>query len=101
MDQQKLPNSTLILVLGILSIPFCCCYGAGGIFLAIIALVMAKKATALYMEAPEQYSGFKNVKTGKILAYIGLALSLIMLILMLFLSDEQLLDFQQQLEQYK
>ncbi|MFT5907968.1 MAG: ABC-type Na+ efflux pump permease subunit, partial [Saprospiraceae bacterium] len=43
----------------------------------------------------------KNVKTGKILAYIGLALSLIMLILMLFLSDEQLLDFQQQLEQYK
>jgi hypothetical protein len=101
MDQQKLPNSTLILVLGILSIPFCCCYGIGGIVLAIIALVMAKKATALYMEAPEQYSGFKNVKTGKILAYIGLALSLIMLIIMIVLPEEQLLDFQQQLEQYQ
>ena len=73
MEQQKLPNSTLILVFGIISIVSCCCYGVGIIF-AIIALVLAKKATALYLEAPEQYSGYKNVKMGKLLSYIGIAI---------------------------
>lgn len=79
MEQQKLPNATLILVFGIISIVTCCCYGVLGLIFGIIALVMAKKATAVYMEAPEQYSGFKNVKTGKILAYIGIALNIIYL----------------------
>ena len=75
MEQQKLPNSTLILVFGIISIVTCCCYGIIGLIFGIIAMVMAKKATAMYMEAPEQYSGFQNVKTGKILAIIGIILS--------------------------
>ena len=79
MEQQKLPNSTLILVFGILSILTCCCYGILGLILAVIALVMAKKATAIYMEAPEQYTGYNNVKTGRILAIIGLILNLIYL----------------------
>ena len=76
MEQQKLPNSTLILVLGILSILTCCCYGVLGLILGIIALVMANKATALYHENPEQYTGYQNVKTGKILAIIGIILNL-------------------------
>ncbi|MDH7446849.1 CCC motif membrane protein [Aquimarina sp. 2201CG14-23] len=76
MEKQTLPNSTLILVFGILSIVGCCCYGIGIIF-AIVALVLAKKATALYTESPELYSGHQNVKTGKILAIIGLILSVI------------------------
>lgn len=79
MEQQKLPNATLILVFGILSIVTCCCWGVVGLIFGIIAIVMAKKATALYMENPEQYSGFSNVKTGKILSYIGIALSVIYL----------------------
>lgn len=85
MEQQKLPNSTLILVFGILSILTCCCYGILGLILAIIALVMAKKATAIYMEAPEQYTGYSNVKTGRILAIIGLVLNLIYLVYVIWL----------------
>ncbi|MGB0789195.1 MAG: DUF4190 domain-containing protein, partial [Marinirhabdus sp.] len=48
MEQQKLPNATLILVFGILSIVTCCCYGVLGLIFGIIAIVMAKKATATY-----------------------------------------------------
>ena len=79
--QQQVPNSTLILVLGILSIIGCCFYGFVGIILAIVTLVLAKKATRIYAENPEIYTGYQNVKTGKILAYVGLSLSIIYLIM--------------------
>ncbi len=85
MEQQKLPNSTLILVFGIVSIVTCCCYGVLGLIFGIIAIVMAKKATALYLENPEQYTGYQNVKTGKILAIIGIVLSLVYLIYVIWL----------------
>ncbi len=85
MEKQKLPNSTLILVFGIVSIITCCCYGVLGLIFGIIAMVMAKKATALYMENPEQYSGYQNVKTGKILAIIGIILNVIYLGYVIFL----------------
>lgn len=76
MEKQKLPNSTTILVLGILSVPGCCLY-AGGLVLGIVALVLAKSATKLYNENPEQYDGIANVNTGKILAVIGIILSVL------------------------
>ena len=84
MEQQKLPNSTLILVFGIISIIGCCFYGIG-LILGIIALVLASKATKLYAENPDNYTGFSNVKTGKILAIIGVVLSVIYLILIIWL----------------
>lgn len=80
MEQKKLPNATLVLVFGILSILTCCCYGIVGLILGIIAIVMAKKATAIYLENPDLYTDFKNVKTGKTLAYVGIILSLIYII---------------------
>lgn len=55
MEKQTLPNSTLILVFGILAILGCCCYGVPGLIFGIIAIVLAKKAKALYMENPEIY----------------------------------------------
>tara|TARA_R110002020_G_scaffold39144_6_gene116860 strand:+ start:1700 stop:2020 length:321 start_codon:yes stop_codon:yes gene_type:complete len=84
MEQQKLPNATLILVFGIISIVTCCCYGLGLIF-GIVALVMAGKATNVYMANPEIYSGYQNVKTGKILSIIGIILSAIYLIYVIYL----------------
>lgn len=84
MEQQKLPNATLILVFGILSIVTCCCYGVLGLIFGIIAIVMAGKATALYKQNPEMYSDFGNVKTGKILAIIGIVLSTIYLLFSLW-----------------
>lgn len=105
MEKQTLPNSTLILVFGILSILGCCCYGILGLIFAIIAMVLAKKATALYAEDPELYTGYQNVKTGKILAIIGLVLSIIYIITLIisfafhgFMSPEQI---QEMLEQYQ
>ncbi len=101
MEKQKLPNSTLILVFGIISIVTCCCYGVLGLIFAIIALVMAKKATALYMENPELYDGFNNVKTGKILAYIGLGLNVLYLIYTIWmfatLGTEGIMNMQEEM----
>lgn len=81
-NQQTLPNSTGVLVLGILSIVFCWCYGFIGAALGIIALVLASKANKLYQSYPDSYteSSFKNMKAGKICAIIGLSLSSLYLI---------------------
>lgn len=83
MEQQKLPNSTLILILGILSIITCCCYGIIGLIIGVITIVLANKATQLYNENPELYSGYSNVKTGRILSIIGIVLSALYLILII------------------
>ena len=80
-----LPNATVVLVLGIISIVTCCCYGVIGIICGIIALVLAKSAGALYVSNPEKYTegSFKNMNAGKICAWIGLILSALYLILMI------------------
>lgn len=77
MERQELPNSTLILVMGILSILGCCCYGAVGLIFGIIAVVLAKKSTEIYHANPELYIGYQNVKSGRILGIIGIVLSTI------------------------
>ncbi|TXN35131.1 hypothetical protein FVB32_11095 [Flagellimonas hymeniacidonis] len=82
MSQQPLPGASTVLTMGIISVVgtiFCC--GPFGIIFSIIALVKAKTANALYMQSPENYSDYSNIKTGKILAYIGLGLSLVYLLL--------------------
>lgn len=87
MEQQKLPNSTLILVLGILSIISCCCYGIG-VILGIVAFVMANTATKTYLANPEFYTGYQNVKVGKILAIIGIILGAIYLAIIVFMYSK-------------
>ena len=79
MEKHKLPNSTGVLILGILSIITCCCYGVIGLALGVVALILAKKATKTYLEAPENYTGYSNIKTGRILAIIGLVLNIILI----------------------
>lgn len=100
MEKQKLPNSTLILVFGILSILTCCCYGIIGLALGIIAIVLANKATAIYAQNPDEYSGFSNVKTGKTLAIIGVILSSIYVIATIYfyvtIGSEGIQEMQQQ-----
>jgi len=80
--QQALPNSTAILVLGIISIALCWCYGVIGVTLGIIALVLSGKSMALYKANSEAYSvgSYNNAKAGKICAIIGLCLSGLVLI---------------------
>lgn len=82
MSQQPLPGASTVLTMGILSIVgtlFCC--GPFGAIFSIIGLVKAKTANQLYLQSPENYTDYSNVKTGKILSYIGLALAAIYLVL--------------------
>lgn len=73
---QELPQATLILVFGIISIPFCCFCGSIGIVFGIIALVLGGKAKALYMANPTQYtlSSYNNMHAGRICAIVGICL---------------------------
>ena len=72
-DNMDLPNATTILVLGILSIVTCFCYGFPGLILGIIALIQAKKARELYNQSPEAWSqtSYNNMNAGRICAIIG------------------------------
>lgn len=74
--QVTLPNSVGVLVLGILSIVFCWCYGLLSIILSIITLVLANGAQKLYIANPDAYtlSSYKNMKAGKICGIVGLCL---------------------------
>ena len=80
--QVPIPNSTAVLVLGIISIALCWCYGIVALTCGIIALVLANKGMALYKENPSAYtlSSFNNMKGGRICAIIGLCLGSLYLI---------------------
>ncbi len=101
--QQNLPNATIVLVLGILSILTCCCYGVIGLILGIIALVLSKKDRAAYATNFSVYteSSYKNLNAGRICAIIGLILNILtilfyIVIIAMFglatLSDQQALQ---------
>ncbi len=85
--QKEIPNATGVLVLGILSIVFCCCYGIIGIILGVIALILAHKGRNIYLNSPELYTekSFKNMNAGKICAIVGLSLSVLYLIYVVFM----------------
>ncbi|MEG0796068.1 MAG: CCC motif membrane protein [Odoribacter sp.] len=85
--QRDLPNSSAILVLGILSLVFCWCYGFIGLILGIIAVVMANGQRKIYLEATSAYteSSFKNLNAGRICGIIGISISAFILALWLFI----------------
>lgn len=80
--KQQVPNATAVLVLGIASIPFACCYGFLGLILSIIALVLSGQARRAYDAQPNLYleSSYKNLNAGRICAIIGLSLSALMIL---------------------
>ena len=89
--QAALPNSSAVLVLGILSIVFSIlffCYfvpAVIGLVLGIIALSMSGSSMRKYNEAPQMYSlpSYNNLKAGKICAIIGLSISGLVILLVL------------------
>ena len=84
LTNQKLPNAMAVLILGILSILTCCCYGLG-LVLAIVALVLYKKDMVLYNANPQGYSNYSNLNIGRILAIIGIVLNVIYLIMLVWM----------------
>jgi len=82
-SKQVLPNATATLVLGILSIVFCWCYGVVGTTLGIIALAISSKSVKLYNENPSLYEGYGNLKAGRTMSIIGISLSAIYLVIII------------------
>ena len=87
--QQPLPNATAVLVLGIISIVGCFCYGIIGLILGIIALVLSGKAGKMYLDNPSLYTeaSYKNMKAGKVCAIVGTCVSgLYLIILIIYIA---------------
>jgi magnesium-transporting ATPase (P-type) len=87
-SQQNLPNSTTVLVLGILSIVFSSWYfSIAGIILGIIALVLAQKDLLLFHAEKSRYtlSSYNNLKAGRICAIIGLVVAIIFFIIFILI----------------
>ena len=82
----ELPNATTSLVLGVLSISMCYCWGTVGLVLAIIGLSMGVKAGSVYNANPDLYSegSYQNANSGKICSIIGLVLSAVSLLWTIF-----------------
>ena len=85
MEQQKLPNANLVLIMGILSIVGACCYGLPGLIFGLIGLIVGVKDTKTYKQTPENYSNYGNVQAGKIMAIIGIILSLFMIVTVIYI----------------
>ncbi|HBT11160.1 MAG TPA: hypothetical protein DEB18_17720 [Leeuwenhoekiella sp.] len=86
MEQQKLPNVTISLILGIVSFIACCfSSGFGGLLFSGIALYLANKDKKLAAPNPELYENYGQLKTARIIAIIGLVLAIIISIFCIIL----------------
>ncbi|MGB5404733.1 MAG: CCC motif membrane protein [Robiginitalea sp.] len=77
MEQQKLPNVTLALVLAILSFLCCCIGGIPGALVAAIAFFILRNDEKTYMANPELYSNYSQLKTAKTIAIIGMVIGVL------------------------
>ena len=78
MKKKDLPNATAVLVLGILSLVFCWCYGFVGLILGILAEAIASAPRKAYLEHPEEYTeiSYKNLSAGRVCGIIGICVAL-------------------------
>lgn len=83
--QVPLPNATAVLVLGIVSIAMCWCYGLISLVCGIIAVVLGSKGVAAYKANPSAYtlSSYNNLKAGRICGIVGLSLGALYLIIVI------------------
>lgn len=83
--QLPVPNSVAVLVLGIISIALCWCYGIVALTCGIIALVLANKGKLEYLNNPGKYtlSSYNNLKAGRVCAIIGLCLGALYIVIVI------------------
>lgn len=96
MENRRLPNANKSLIFSIASIiGACCSAGFGGAILSGISLYLIKKDTKTYAKNPEQYDNFSQLKTAKIIAIVGLVLSVILIIIYFYLlATDQLMSYE-------
>ena len=80
---RNLPNATLIVVLGVLSIIGCCFYYTGLIF-GLIAIYLVIKAQKIYKEDPHAYDNYSTITIGKVLAIIGIVINVLSLLFLIW-----------------
>ena len=80
MEQQKLPNVTIVIVLAIIGFVCCCFAGLPGVLFGGIALFLALKDEKLYKQNPENYSNYSTLKTAKTISIVVLALGVLYLL---------------------
>ena len=85
-NKLELPGATSSLVLGVLSISMCYCWGPVGLVLAIIGLSSGVKAISAYSANPGVYTegSLKNANSGKVCSIVGLILSVLSLLTTIF-----------------
>jgi len=74
-NKQSLPNSTATLVIGICSLVFGCLFV--GLILGIIGIAISSSGKRLYLQNPNDYSGYGALNAGRIMSIIGLILGAI------------------------
>ncbi len=101
MENQKLPNATISLILGIVSFIACCLTAIGGVLLSGIALYLANKDRKTFKENPDIYGNYSQVKTARVIAIIGLIISIVttLFIIGLFIYAGSSEEFQQFIEE--
>jgi M penetrans paralogue family 26 len=79
---ETLPDSTAVLVLGILAIIGSFCYGIVGLILGIIGVAIAGRPEKLYRQNPTKYSqsSYGNLKAGRVCAIVGICLSAVFIL---------------------
>lgn len=71
-NQKELPNSTATLILGICSIVFGCFIV--GFVLGIVGLAISGTSKKLYLQNPNEYTGYGSLNAGRIMSIIGIVL---------------------------
>ena len=84
MENNKLPNANIVLILGILSVITCICYGIFGIVFGVIALVLAQKDMKLDRSNDIVYTNYQTVNIGRVLAIIGIVLGILFIIMIIW-----------------
>jgi len=103
MENQKLPNATISLILGIVSFIACCfTSGFGGVLLSGIALYLANKDRKIFAANPEIYDNYSQVKTARVIAIIGLILSILIVLAFIgiLIYAGSIDNFEQMMEEY-
>jgi len=85
-NKLEIPGAKTSLVLGILSISMCYCWGLVGLVLSIIGLSSGVKAISAYAAQPDAYTegSLKDANSGKTCSIIGLILSVLSLLITIF-----------------
>lgn len=85
---KKLPNATAVLILGILSVPTCFCYGIIGLVLSIVALVLAHGDQKLLNDDRDGvYRNYSTLVVGRVFASIGLVLSAVFFAMVVYIAS--------------